>query len=106
MNRIDFDHHDFAALGILIGVCDRRLGRQSAVSRALHRLRDEPTRTAYDHAQTAFDELSVVARSGLLEQAKRAAKESRQAVTDVQKQLNGLLGALNRRPAPAPRTGS
>ena len=101
MNRIDFDHHDFAALGILIGVCDRKLGRQSGVSRALHRLRDEPTRAAYDHAQAAFDGLSVAARSGLFEQAKRAAKESRQAVTDVQKQLNGLLGALNRRPAPA-----
>jgi hypothetical protein len=101
MKPIDFDHHDFAALGILIGVCDRRLGRQSAVSRALHRLRDEPSGTAYEQARTVFDGLSKVARATIAEHAQRAAKESRQAVTDVQKQLNGLLGALNRRPGPA-----
>jgi hypothetical protein len=106
MKRIDFDHHDFAALGILIGVCDRKLGRQSAVSRALHRLRDEPSRTAYDQARTTFDGLSAAARIGIAENAQRAAKESRQAVADVQKQLNGLLGTLNRRPGSGAASGS
>ena len=106
MDRISFDHHDFAALGILIGVCDRKFGRHSPVSRALHRLRDEPSRGAYEFARAAFEGLPPGDRTNVAEQARRAASESRQAFTDVQRQLNGLLGAINRRPVQSRRPGS
>ena len=92
-----FSVEDVAALDVLIGVCDRRLGANAAPSRELRRLREQLSDEAYRKAQKVFDALPGDVRRGLAEQSRSTARViAAQGFSKIGRRL-GLIAALNNR---------
>ena len=92
-----FSVEDVAALDVLIGVCDRRLGANAAPSRELRRLREQLSDEAYRKAQKVFDSLPAELRRGLAEQSQSTARViAAKGFSKIGRRL-GLIAALNNR---------
>jgi hypothetical protein len=94
---VKFSVEDVAALDVLIGVCDRRLGANAAPSRELRRLREQLSDEAYSKARRVFDALPADLRRGLDEQSRSTARViAAQGFSKIGRRL-GLIAALNNR---------
>jgi hypothetical protein len=85
------------ALDVLIGACERRLGREALVVQQLRALRTDRSRAAFERARASFDALQGTLRTDLADDAYRLAVEIRRTGIAHIAQKFGLIGALNRR---------